>query len=74
MYKPPEICGSMYYAFSVDNWGWAGRSYYGAGSTHITTIQWYGYGGKNNSDIAPSIPPCASKKDMASPIDLECLH
>ena len=38
VYKPPEICGSTQYAFSVDNWDWAGRSCYEAGSTHITTV------------------------------------
>ena len=55
VYISPEICGSTYYAFSVDNWGCAGCSYYGAESTHITAVQWYGYGGKNDPDIAPSM-------------------
>ena len=66
VYIPPEISGSTNYAFSVDNWDWADAA---TGSTHITIVQWYGYGGKKDSDIAPSIPPCASKKDMVSPID-----
>ena len=74
VYIPPEIFGSTYCTLSVDNWDWCGRSYYGAGSTHVTTVQWYGYGGKHNSNIAPSIPPCASKKEMASTLDLDCLY